>query len=99
MAPGAVNAGNGFMFVAYNGDVFPSGFLPVAAGNVRERSPGEIYRESPVFRALRAPESFHGKCGICEYRDICGGSRSRAFALTGDYLASEPWCVFEPPRP
>ena len=78
------------------GDVYPSGFLPLAAGNVRERSVAEIYRSAQLFRDLRAPELLKGKCGRCEFRDVCGGSRARAYALTGDYLAEDPSCVYEP---
>jgi radical SAM protein len=99
LAPRGVNAGNGFAFVSHTGDVFPSGFLPIRAGNVRERSLTEIYRESPVFRTLRDPDALRGRCGRCEYREICGGSRSRAYALTGSYLATDPWCGYQPARP
>lgn len=96
LAPRGVNAGNGFAFVSHTGDVFPSGFLPVCAGNVREQRLADIYRDSPLFRTLRDPDALHGRCGRCEYRGICGGSRSRAYALTGSYLATDPWCAYEP---
>lgn len=96
LATQGVNAGNGFLFVAHNGDVFPSGFLPIRAGNVRDRDLAAIYRDSDLFRTLRSPDRFHGPCGICEYNAICGGSRSRAYALTGDPLASDPWCSYVP---
>ena len=96
LAPRGVNAGNGFAFVSHTGDVFPSGFLPLRAGNVRSQPLPEIYRESPLFRALRDPEALHGRCGRCEYVHICGGSRSRAYALTGDILATDPWCGYQP---
>lgn len=96
LAPGAVNAGKGFCFVSHTGDVFPSGYLPVTAGNVRERPLEEIYRESPLFLKLRDPSLLGGRCGRCEFRQLCGGSRSRAFALTGDHLAEDPWCAYEP---
>jgi len=76
--------------------VYPSGFLQVSAGNVRESTLSAIYRESPMFRALRDPAQLRGKCGRCEFRDVCGGSRARAWATTGDYLAEEAWCVYEP---
>lgn len=95
-APQGVRDGNGFVFISHIGDVYPSGFLPVKAGNVRERSLVEIYRESPIFKSLRDPSGFKGKCGVCEYNRICGGSRARAYALTGDYLASEPTCIYIP---
>jgi len=96
LAPRGVNAGNGFAFVSHTGDVFPSGFLPLAAGNVREQSLPTIYRQSPLFRMLREPDALLGRCGRCEYRSICGGSRSRAYALVGNYLATDPWCSYEP---
>ncbi|MBN6189362.1 TIGR04053 family radical SAM/SPASM domain-containing protein [Aneurinibacillus sp. BA2021] len=92
-----VNDGNGFVFISHLGDVQPSGFLPVKAGNVREASLVELYRHSPIFRTLRNPDEYSGKCGICPYRHICGGSRARAYAITGDYTASEPFCTFIPP--
>jgi radical SAM protein len=97
LAPRGVNAGNGFAFVSHTGDVYPSGFLPVLAGNVRTQPLREIYRSSPIFRALRDPDRLLGRCGRCEYRTICGGSRSRAFALTDSYFATDPWCAYHPP--
>lgn len=96
LAPRGVNAGNGFAFVSHTGDVFPSGFLPLCAGNVRETGLAEIYRESPIFLKLRDPDALLGRCGRCEYRRICGGSRSRAYALTGNPLATDPWCNYQP---
>jgi len=95
-APKGVNDGNGFVFISHIGDVYPSGLLPVKAGNVREQGLAEIYRESPLFKDLRNPDKYKGKCGVCEFRHVCGGSRSRAFAITGDYLESEPFCVYIP---
>ena len=95
-APKGVNDGNGFVFISHVGDVYPSGLLPVKAGNVREQGLSEIYRESPIFKALRDPDQYKGKCGVCEFRYVCGGSRSRAYAMTGDYLESEPFCVYIP---
>jgi len=91
-----VNDGNGFAFVSHVGDVYPSGFLQLNAGNVREQTLSQIYRQSPIFRALRDPTLLKGKCGTCEYRAVCGGSRARAYALTGDYLAPDPTCVYIP---
>jgi AdoMet-dependent heme synthase len=91
-----VNDGRGFMFISHIGEVMPSGFLPLAAGNVRERDPVSIYRDSPLFRRLRDPDALSGKCGRCEFREVCGGSRARAFAVTGDYLASDPSCFYQP---
>jgi radical SAM protein len=98
LAPRGVNAGNGFLFVSHRGQVFPSGFLPVAVGSVRERDLATIYREAPLLRALREPDRLQGRCGECEFREICGGSRSRAFALTGDPFATDPWCAYQPAR-
>ncbi len=95
-APKGVNDGNGFVFVSHTGDVFPSGLLPLAGGNVRETPLATIYRESPLFLALRDPDGYNGKCGVCDYRFICGGSRSRAYATTGDPLGSEEYCVYVP---
>lgn len=91
-----VNAGRGFVFVDHLGDVYPSGFLPLHCGSVKDRGLRAIYRDSEVLRALRTPSLFHGKCGSCEFREVCGGSRSHAYARTGDYLASDPTCVWEP---
>src|SRR5262249_48597253 len=98
LAPRGVNAGNGFLFVSHRGDIYPSGFLPPGVGNVRTTPLAEAYRSSELFRRLRAPDLLQGRCGRCEYRQICGGSRSRAFALTGNPLATDPWCVYEPRR-
>ncbi|MEW9671973.1 TIGR04053 family radical SAM/SPASM domain-containing protein [Ammoniphilus sp. 3BR4] len=95
-APKGVNDGNGFVFISHIGDVYPSGLLPVKAGNVREQGIADIYRQSPIFQALRNPDQYKGKCGVCEFRNVCGGSRSRAYAMTGDYLESEPFCVYIP---
>lgn len=95
-APKGVNDGNGFVFISHIGDVYPSGLLPVKAGNVKETPLAEIYRDSPIFKELRNPDLYKGKCGVCEFRYVCGGSRSRAYAMTGDYLESEPFCVYIP---
>jgi len=91
-----VNDGRGFMFISHTGEVMPSGFLPLRAGEVRGQDPVTIYRESPLFRELRDPDALHGKCGRCEFREICGGSRARAFAVTGDHLAADPSCPYQP---
>ena len=93
-----VNDGDGFVFVSHIGDIYPSGFLPVKAGNVRTDDIIEVYRNSPLFRTLRDRSQLKGKCGVCSYRSLCGGSRARAFAMTGDYLAAEPFCAHEPAR-
>lgn len=95
-APKGVNDGNGFVFISHIGDVYPSGLLPIKAGNVRHTSLADIYRNSPIFQKLRNPNLYKGKCGVCEFRFVCGGSRSRAYAVTGDYLESEPYCVYIP---
>jgi radical SAM protein with 4Fe4S-binding SPASM domain len=94
-----VNAGRGFVFVDHVGRVQPSGFLPLAVGSVRERPLSDIYRTSPLLRSLRDPGGFGGRCGRCPFRDVCGGSRSHAYAVTGDPLAEDPSCAFEPPGP
>ena len=92
-----VNDGDGFVFISHTGDVMPSGFLPIPCGNVRDADVIDLYRSSPVFRQLRDRTLLGGKCGVCGYRDACGGSRARAYAMTGDFLAEEPFCAYEPP--
>jgi AdoMet-dependent heme synthase len=92
----AVSEGRGFVFVSHTGEIFPSGFLPVSAGNVRMDSLVDVYRNSSLFRILRTPEANVGKCGYCDYRKLCGGSRARAYAFTGDYLAGDPCCTYQP---
>lgn len=92
-----ITAGDGFMFISHTGEVFPSGFLPESAGSVREFSPVDLYRDSDLFTQLRRKNELSGKCGACEFRHVCGGSRSRAYALTGDPMASDPLCAYEPP--
>jgi len=91
-----ITAGNGFAFVSHTGEVFPSGFLPKSAGNVRERNVVDLYRNAGLFERLRDPDELSGKCGACEFRFVCGGSRSRAFATTGDPMASDPLCGYVP---
>jgi radical SAM protein with 4Fe4S-binding SPASM domain len=95
-APRSVNDGNGFVFVDHVGNVCPSGFLPLARGNVRRGDLVATYRGDEVFRKLRDPDALGGRCGRCEFRAVCGGSRSRAFAATGDAFAEDPLCVYEP---
>lgn len=94
--PMDVNAGRGFVFVSHVGTVHPSGFLPVPAGNIRDQPLARIYRESELFTGLRDLSRLGGRCGRCEFVSICGGSRSRSYALTGDPFAEEPWCSYEP---
>jgi len=91
-----VRDGNGIVFVSNLGEVMPSGFLPLSVGNVNERSLVDLYRNDPLMRSLRDPDGFKGRCGVCEYRDWCGGSRARAYARTGDPLESDPLCVYRP---
>jgi AdoMet-dependent heme synthase len=95
-APRGLNDGKGFVFISHKGDVFPSGFLPVGAGNIREQSLDAIYRESPLFRALRDTSRLEGKCGACEFKEICGGSRARAYSVTGNPHGEEPCCAYTP---
>jgi radical SAM protein len=95
MSSKVVNAGNGFCFVDHTGDICPSGFLPMVAGNVRTKDIADVYRTDSVFRELRNEVLLKGKCGRCEFKSACGGSRSRAHAVYGDYLAEEPFCVLE----
>lgn len=94
-----VNDGNGFVFIDHVGLVYPSGFLPLVAGDVRKASLVEIYRDSPIMKELRQYPKLKGKCGWCDFRDVCGGSRSRSYGITGDYLASEPYCSYYPAKP
>ncbi len=95
-APRGVNEGKGFVFISHIGDVFPSGFLPLKAGNVRRQSLGDIYRSSDLFTSLRESGNLKGKCGLCEFRDLCGGSRARAWSMTGHVFASDPLCTYMP---
>ncbi len=104
--PGALEAtskgclgGTGFCFISYRGEVYPCGYLPALAGNVREKPFPEIWGNSVVFQELRDPDLLKGKCGRCEYRRICGGCRARAYAACGDYLAEEPYCIYQPRLP
>lgn len=94
--PMNINSASGFVFVSHLGQVHPSGFLPESAGDVRAQSLAQIYRQSPLFTGLRDSTRLRGKCGACEYASLCGGSRSRAFAVTGDPYAADPLCAYEP---
>jgi radical SAM protein len=91
-----VTEGDGYAFVDHVGEIYPSGFLPVSAGNVREAGLVEVYRSAPLFLELRDKDLLKGKCGACEFRNICGGCRARAYAMTGDYLESDPFCSYVP---
>lgn len=94
-APLGIGDGKGIMFVGHTGEIFPAGFLPVECGRFPEDSVVDVYQNHSLFRALRDPDQFQPKCGICKYRHTCGGSRARAYAVTGDPLGAEPDCVYE----
>ena len=93
-----VNDGNGFLFISHIGSIEPSGFLPISAGNVRTDNVVDVYRNAPLFRDLRDYSKLKGRCGICEYRDVCGGQRGRAYSITGDYMETDPACIYQPKR-
>lgn len=95
-APRGLNDGKGFVFISHTGEVFPSGFMPRSAGNIRHQTLETIYRQSPLFTGLRDTSKLEGKCGACEFKEICGGSRARAYALTGNPYAEEPCCSYVP---
>lgn len=95
-APRGLNDGKGFVFISHTGEVFPSGFFPLSGGNLRQQDLATIYRESPLFQDLRNPDKLQGKCGACEFRKICGGSRARTWALTGNPFGAEPCCAYIP---
>jgi heme b synthase len=89
-------AGSGFCFISHTGQVQGCGYLDLAAGNVRDQTFGQIWRDSQLFKQLRDLSLIKGKCGICEYKSVCGGCRARAYETTGDYLQSEPYCIYQP---
>ncbi|MGD2207704.1 MAG: radical SAM protein [Anaerolineae bacterium] len=89
-------AGDGYCFISHRGDITPCGYFPVIAGNIRQQPFREIYQASALFRSLRNLAGYGGKCGICEFLRVCGGCRARAYSLTGDYLAEEPYCIHQP---
>lgn len=91
-----IRDGHGIMFVSNTGDICPAGFLPLAVGNVRRDRVADVYRNSPLFRSLHDPSQFEGRCGVCEYRALCGGSRARAYSATGSALGQDPLCEHEP---
>ncbi len=93
-----IRDGNGIMFISHNGDVYPAGFLPLMAGTIRTGGVAEIYRDSEVFKQVRQTSELKGRCGRCEFREICGGSRARAFAMYGDPMAEDPVCNYIPGR-
>lgn len=92
----AIGDGKGFVFISHTGEICPSGFLPYAVGNVRTDNLIEIYRHDEMMRRLRSPQTFGGRCGVCEFRRLCGGSRARAYAMNGDAFAEEPACAYVP---
>lgn len=98
-SPLGIRDGRGVMFISHTGVVSPSGFLPFDCGNVRDEHPAEIYRHHPLFVSLRDNDALGGKCGRCEFRAVCGGSRARAFGVTGDPFAEDPSCIHQPVRP
>jgi radical SAM protein with 4Fe4S-binding SPASM domain len=89
-------AGTGVSFISHRGEVFPCGYLPVEAGNVRTQPFQEIWEASPLFEELRDEDQLGGKCGICEFKGVCSGCRARAFGMAADYMAEEPFCTYEP---
>jgi radical SAM protein with 4Fe4S-binding SPASM domain len=91
-----VNDGNGFLFISHTGEIEPSGFLPISVGNVRTHDIVDVYRNSKLFTDLRDYGKLKGKCGICDYRDVCGGQRGRAYGVTADYMQTDPACFYEP---
>ncbi|MCL6507886.1 MAG: SPASM domain-containing protein, partial [Bryobacteraceae bacterium] len=91
-------AGSEVCFISHQGEVFPCGYLPVAAGDLRRQRFRDIWEHARIFNELRNPDLLEGKCGICEFRRVCLGCRARAFGLTGNYLAEEPFCIYEPKR-
>jgi radical SAM protein with 4Fe4S-binding SPASM domain len=95
LGPNGLNESNGFVFIRPNGEAYPSRFLPLSAGNVTKEPLAEVYRDSPVFRSLRDSSQLKGKCGRCKFREVCGGSRARAYAMTGDLFAEDPACAYE----
>jgi len=95
-SPMDINAGRGFVFISHVGTVHPSGFMPIPAGNIRAQTLADIYRESPLFNDLRDTARLTGRCGVCEFAAVCGGSRSRAFATSEDPLGDDPLCAYTP---
>jgi radical SAM protein with 4Fe4S-binding SPASM domain len=95
-SPLGIRDGRGVMFISHTGEVSPSGFLPMVCGNVKATHPAEIYRNHPLFVSLRDNDALGGKCGVCEYRSVCGGSRSRAYGVYGDPFAADPSCSYLP---
>ncbi len=97
-SPLGIRDGRGVMFISHTGEVTPSGFLPLVCGNVKVTHPAEIYRQHPLFVSLRDNDALGGKCGVCEFRSVCGGSRARAYGVTGDPFAEDPSCIYIPKK-
>jgi radical SAM protein with 4Fe4S-binding SPASM domain len=89
-------AGTGVCFVSHRGEVFPCGYLPVEAGNIRVQAFSDIWQDSPLFAEMRDPDLLEGKCGYCQFKKVCSGCRARSFGVTGNYLAEEPFCAYQP---
>lgn len=89
-------AGTGVCFVSHRGQVFPCGYLPVEAGNIRQQNLGDIWQHSQLFAEMRDPNLLTGKCGECQFKSLCSGCRARAYGMTGNYLAEEPFCAYKP---
>lgn len=96
LSPRRVNEGKGFLFINHQGEVYPSRALPLSAGNVTTQSLAEVYSDAPLFVSLRDSSRLKGKCGRCKFRTVCGGSRARAYAVTGDVFAEDPGCAYQP---
>ncbi|MCA9160022.1 MAG: radical SAM protein [Planctomycetales bacterium] len=94
--PAGINDGKGVMFVSHTGTIHPTGFLPVVCGVFPMQSVVQVYQDSPIFQSLRNSDRLQGKCGECEFRNVCGGSRARAYAVTGNMFAEEPDCNYQP---
>jgi len=91
-----IRDGHGIMFVSNTGDICPAGFLPLVVGNVRRDRVADVYRNAAAFQSLHDPTQFEGRCGYCEYHALCGGSRARAYEATGNPLAEDPFCAYQP---
>ena len=89
-------AGSGVCFISHEGQVYPCGYLPVSAGDLRKQPFHDVWEKAAVFAALREPENLEGKCGLCEFKQVCLGCRARAYGMTGNYLAEEPFCIYHP---
>ena len=89
-------AGTGVCFISHQGEIYPCGYLPVLAGSLKQQSFADIWQHASVFEQLRETDNLKGKCGCCEFRNVCMGCRARAYAASGDFLAEEPFCVYEP---